>query len=155
MTENKKVDKKANTNFTLIDGKDLVLGRLGSNIAKKLLLGEEIKIVNCKDIIILGKRSYLVERYKNKLSNRVIKQGPYYSRSPSDIVKRAFRNMLPYKSPRGVEAFKRLKCYNSVPSVLLNSPKVVLEDAKIDVKSVFYYTKIGDLCKTLGYNKEK
>ena len=154
MTENKK-QEKANTKFIMIDGKDLVLGRLGSNIAKRLLLGEEIKIVNCKDVVILGRKSYLVERYKNKLSNRVIKQGPYYSRSPSDIVKRSFRNMLPYKNPRGVEAFKRLKCYNSVPSILLSTPKTGIEDAKMDTKSVFYYTKIGDLCKTLGYTKEK
>lgn len=155
MTENKKQEKVANTKFTLVDGKDLVLGRLGSNIAKRLLLGEEIKIVNCKEVVILGRKSYLVERYKNKLSNRVIKQGPYYSRSPSDIVKRAFRNMLPYKNPRGALAFKRLKCYNSVPSILLNTPKTVIEDAKMDTKSVFYYTKIGDLCKILGYDKEK
>jgi len=63
--------------------------------------------------------------------------------------------MLPYKNDRGALAFKRLKCYNSVPSVLLNTPKVVIEDAKMDTKSVFYFTKIGDLCKTLGYTKEK
>lgn len=149
MTENKK------ENYTVIDGTDLVLGRLGSDIAKRLLLGENIKIVNCKDIVILGKKKYLVERYKNKLSNKVIKQGPYYSRSPADMVKRAFRNMLPYRNQRGVDALKRLKCYNSVPSILLNAEKSVVEGAKLDENSVFYYTKVAEICSILGYNKNK
>ena len=85
----------------------------------------------------------------------MIKQGPYYSRSPADIVKRAFRNMVPYKNARGVEALKRLKCYNSVPSTLLSAKKEVVAGATIDDDSVFYYTKVGDICKVLGYTKLK
>jgi large subunit ribosomal protein L13 len=139
---------------TIIDAKDLVLGRLGSVVAKRLLLGEEIKIVNCKDVVVLGKKKYLVERYKNKLSNKVVKQGPYYSRSPADMVKKAFRNMLPYKNQRGIDAYKRLKCYNSTPSILLNSEKEVIEKARVNEESVFYYSYMGDICKVLGYTKE-
>ncbi|MCA9459562.1 MAG: 50S ribosomal protein L13 [Nanoarchaeota archaeon] len=151
MTENKSKEEK----FTIIDGKDLVLGRLGSAIAKRLLLGETIKIVNAQDIVILGRKKFLVERYKTKITNKVVKQGPYYSRSPSDIVKRAMRNMLPYKNQRGIDAFKRLKCYNSVPSILLNVEKSTVEGAKLDETSVFYYTKVGEISRSLGYNKEK
>jgi ribosomal protein uL13 len=151
MTQSKVVEEKA----TVIEGKDLILGRLGSNVAKRLLLGETIKIVNCKDIVILGRKKYLVEKYKSKLDNKVVKQGPYYSRSPADIVKRAFRNMVPYKNARGIEALKRLKCYNSVPSTLLSANKEAVEGAKIDDNSVFYYTKVGDICKVLGYSKLK
>lgn len=151
--EDKKVTEKSNA--IVIDGSELILGRLGSNIAKRLLMGEEIKIVNCKDVVVLGKKKFLVERYKNKLANKVIKQGPYYSRSPADIVKRAFRNMLPYKNQRGIEAFKRLKCFNSVPSTLINSEKEVVQGAKVDTNSVFYYTRVGEICEVLGYNKKK
>ena len=139
----------------VVDGKDLILGRLGSNISKRLLMGESIKIVNCKDIVLLGRKNYLVEKYKNKLNNKVVKQGPYYSRSPSDIVRRSFRNMLPYKNKRGVEAFKRLKCYNSTPSTLINVEKEQIESAKLQEGSVFYFTRVGDICKTLGYAKLK
>jgi len=146
-------ETKMKEEITIIDGKNLVLGRLCSNVAKRLLMGESIKIVNCKDIVILGKKKYLVERYKNKISNKVIKQGPYYNRSPSDIVKRAFRNMVPYKNQRGVEALKRLKCYNSTPSILLNSEKSSVESAQLNDSSVFYYTRIEDISKVLGYNK--
>lgn len=146
-------EKTNQTNATIIDATDLILGRLGSVVAKRLLMGEEIKIVNCKDIVVLGKKKYLIDRYKTKLSNKVVKQGPYYSRSPADMVRRSFRNMLPYKNQRGIEAYKRLKCYNSTPSILLNSPKEVIESAKIDEKSVFYYSHMGDICKVLGYTK--
>lgn len=147
--------KTKEENYTIIDGKDLVLGRLGSNICKRLLLGESFKIVNCKDVVILGRKSYLVERYKNKIANKVIKQGPYYSRSPSDLVKRAMRNMLPYKSSRGADAFRRLKCYNSVPSTLVKTEKQVVESAVLDQDSVFYFSRVGEISKALGYVKEK
>jgi large subunit ribosomal protein L13 len=150
------MEQKTKTeNAIIVDGKDLILGRLGSSLAKRLLLGESIKIVNCKDVVILGRKKYLVEKYKNKLNNKVIKQGPYYSRSPADIVKRSFRNMLPYKNKRGMEAFKRLKCYNSTPSTLINAKKEEIANAKINDETVFYYTRVEDICKTLGYSKLK
>jgi large subunit ribosomal protein L13 len=140
--------------IVVIDGTDLILGRLGSTIAKRLLMGESFKIVNCKNVVILGRKSFLVQRYKNKISNKVTKQGPYYSRSPSDIVKRAFRNMLPYKNERGAAAFRRLKCYNSTPSTLVSAEKETIEKATLNNEEVFYYTKIEDLSKALGYVKE-
>lgn len=148
----KKIDEK---NFTIIDGTELVLGRMGSKIAKRLLLGESISIVNCKDVIILGRKNFLVQRYKNKLSNKVTKKGPYYSRSPANIVKRALRNMVPYRNSRGKEALDRLKCFNSVPSILLNSPKSSVEEAKVLDEDIFYYTRVEDICKILGYDKRR
>jgi len=146
--------KNKEEKFVVIDGKDLILGRLGSNISKRLLLGESISIINCKDVVILGRKKVLVDRYKLKLSNNVTKQGPYYSRGPLDIVKRAFRNMLPYKNQRGVDAFKRVKCYNSIPRILESVKSTTLEDAKMDDTKVFYYTRIEEISRGLGYNKE-
>jgi len=116
-------------------------------------MGENIKLVNCKDVVILGRKKFLLERYKNKISNKVIKQGPYYSRSPADLVKRSLRNMLPYRNQRGIEALKRIKFYNSVPSTLVNSEKSTIESAKIDQVNVFYYTKVEQISRGLGYNK--
>ncbi len=140
-------------NWTIIDGKDMVLGRLGSIIAKRLLLGENIKLVNCKEVVLIGSKEYLVNRYKNKRANKVIKKGPYFHRSPADIVKRAIRNMLPYKNHRGKEAYKRLKCYNSLPNSLINEKKETIDNAKVNYNSVFNYTKIGEISKILGYEK--
>jgi large subunit ribosomal protein L13 len=146
--------KTKEVKYTIIDGKDLVLGRLGSNVAKRILMGEHIKIVNCKDVIILGRKPFLVQRYKNKISNKVIKQGPYYDRAPANIVKRAFRNMVPYKNQRGVEALKRLKCFNGVPASLENEKMETVSDAVINPDKVFYYTSVGEISRALGYTKE-
>jgi len=140
---------------TIIDANNLVLGRMGSIVAKRLLLGEEIKIINCKDVIMLGKKKFLVKKYKDKFSNKVVKQGPYYSRSPAEIVRRSLRNMLPYKNSRGVEAYSRLKCYNSLPSILANSKKNSVENAKMNPQSVFYYTKVGELSEALGFVRKQ
>lgn len=147
--------KQETNTVTVIDGKDLVLGRMGSLVAKRLLLGESITLVNCNEIVILGKKKYLVERFKNKLANKVVKQGPYYSRSPADIVKRSLRNMLPYKNQRGADAYKRLRCFNSVPASLANDKFEDLTQAKLDEASVFYFTRVEELCRKLGYTKEK
>jgi len=137
----------------IIDGKDLILGRFGSVIAKKLLLGENVTIINCKDVVLIGKKDYLLKKYQQKREYKVIKKGPYFHRSPASIVRRALKNMLPHKSYRGREAFKKLKCYNSIPSTLLNKEKETVETAKLNYDSVFYYTKVGELSKLLGYNK--
>ncbi len=40
----------------IIDGKDAVLGRLASYAAKEALKGEEVIIVNCKEVIITGNK---------------------------------------------------------------------------------------------------
>ena len=145
----------SNKKEILIDGNDMILGRLGSFVSKKLLLGYTIKIVNCKKIILIGTKSFLVKKYKAKLQNRVVKQGPYYSRLPCNIVKRSFRNMLPYKNKRGKEALLNLRCFNSVPSTLINSKKTLVENAKVNKSNIFKFIKIEELCKILGYKSNK
>ena len=134
----------------VIDGKDLILGRMGSLIAKRLLMGENITIVNCKDIILIGKKKFLINKYKGKRENNVIKKGPYFHRNSSDIVKRSIRTMLPYRNERGIRALKNLKCYGSVPSTLIKTEKEVLTSAKVNFDSVFYYTKVGEISEVLG-----
>jgi ribosomal protein L13 len=62
--------------------------------------------------------------------------------------------MLPYKNERGAAAFRRLKCYNSTPSTLVSAEKETIEKATLNNEEVFYYTKIEDLSKALGYVKE-
>ena len=143
------------TKTTVIDGKNLILGRLGSIVSKRLLLGENIEIINCRDVVIVGREKQILERYKNKLKNKVVKQGPIYSRNPCAIVKRALRNMLPYKSKRGAQAFKNLTCHNLLPSSLKNKPKEDIESAKANFDTLFHYTNVGKICKKLGYKEVK
>ena len=48
----------------VIDGTDLIAGRLCSNVAKLLLKGNHVSIVNCEKIMISGNRRNVIEEYK-------------------------------------------------------------------------------------------
>jgi large subunit ribosomal protein L13 len=101
----------------VIDGKDTALGRLASYAAKEALKGEDIIIINCKDVIITGNKKNIKKEFKEK-RNRVGsgQKGPKISRLDYQIIKRAIRGMLPnYRTGKGRIALKRIKCYDYKP----------------------------------------
>ena len=127
----------------VIDGKDTVLGRLATYVAKQALKGEEFAIVNCDDVIITGNKGSIKEHYEGK-RKRVGsgQQGPKISRDNYRIVKRAIRGMIPnHRKGMGKEAFKRVKCYNGVPKEFEGSDKVKIDTGSkrksINVREIF------------------
>ena len=111
----------------IIDGKGAVLGRLSSFVAKELLKGEEINIVNCEQIIITGNKKRIQEDFEEKRTKVGSGQkGPKVSRLSEKIVKKAIRGMLPnHRKGRGKEAFKRVKCYVGIPKEFVGSKKIL------------------------------
>ena len=101
----------------IIDGTNSVLGRLASYVAKELLKGEEIVVVNSEKVIITGNKKTTEREFKEKRSRVGSGQkGPKLSRSADRIVKRTIRGMLPnHRFGRGREAWKKIKCYVNVP----------------------------------------
>ena len=99
----------------IIDASGATLGRLSTNAAKRLLNGEEITVVNSEKAIISGKKSAIKDIYKQKRELGTYRKGPFYPRMPDKIVKRTIRGMIPYQTPHGRSAFKRLKCYIGIP----------------------------------------
>ena len=95
----------------VIDGKNAVLGRLASYAAKESLKGEEVKIINCEQVIITGSRKFIEKDFQEKREKIGSGQkGPKISRASEKIVKRAIRGMLPdHREGRGREAFKRIR----------------------------------------------
>lgn len=110
----------------VIDGKNAVLGRLASYTAKEALKGEEIKIVNCEQVIITGNKEFIERDFLQKRSRVGTRQiGPKVSRTSEKIVKRAIRGMLPdHREGRGREAFKRIMCYTGIPAEFKDSKKI-------------------------------
>ena len=100
---------------TIIDASGATLGRLSTNAAKRLLNGEEIAIINSEEAIISGKKTMIKEKYKQKREVGTYRKGPFFPRKPDQIVKRTVRGMLPYQTPHGRTAFKKLKCYAGIP----------------------------------------
>ena len=113
----------------IYDGKDAVFGRIASVIAKELLKGHSVDVINCEEIIVSGDKKLFAKKIltKGEMGRGASMKGPKYPRVADRLVKRMIRGMLPRDRARGREAFKRLKCY------IGNGP-LVEEDLK-EVKS--------------------
>ncbi len=111
------------------DGKDKVMGRLATQIAKDLLNGEEVRVVNAEKVVILGDRDMIFSKYKTNRERGKQMRGPFYPRRPERIFKRAVRGMLPYQQPKGRAAFKRLRAYIGVPKEFKDS-EIINPDVK-------------------------
>ena len=111
----------------IIDGKGAVLGRLASFVAKEVLKGEEIVMINCNHVIITGNKKRIKEDFEEKRSKVGSGQkGPKVSRLSERIVKRAVRGMLPnHRRGRGKEALRKIKCYAGVPKEYEKSKKIL------------------------------
>jgi large subunit ribosomal protein L13 len=99
----------------VIDASGAVMGRLASHVAKRLLEGESIVIVNAERCMVSGSRDNILEEYRHRRTRGTPRFGPYYPRVPHQILKRSVRGMMPYQTPRGREAFRRLRVELGVP----------------------------------------
>jgi large subunit ribosomal protein L13 len=132
---------------TIIDASGAILGRLSTFTAKRLLNGEEIAVVNSEKAIISGKKSTIKSRYQKKREVGTYRKGPFYPRMPDMIVKRTIRGMIPYQTPHGRSAFKRLKCYIGVPKEFEGKK---FESFKKAEKQPVDFVTIKELSKSLG-----
>lgn len=127
----------------IVDGKNAVLGRLASYVAKEALKGEEMVVLNCENVVITGSKKDI----KNKFDERRTKvgsgqKGPKHSRLSHLIVKRAIRGMLPnHRKGRGKIALKRIKCYSGEPEEFKAKGKVELK------RDFTKHVRVGGLSK--------
>jgi large subunit ribosomal protein L13 len=102
----------------LIDAKDQILGRLCSEVAKRLLNGETVNVVNAEKAVIVGDPDMTMKEFRQKRARGDPYHGPFYPKTPERVFKRTVRGMLPYKIARGKQALKRLRVFISIPSEL-------------------------------------
>jgi len=128
----------------IINGEGMVLGRLGSFVAKELLKGEEIAIINSEKVIITGNKEYIKTNFEIKRSRFGSSQkGPKHPAVSEKMVKRVVRGMLPdHRVGRGSEAIKRLKCYNKIPKEF--EGKEIIE---LNKEKKIKYSKLKELAK--------
>lgn len=136
--------------MTVINADGLILGRLSSIIAKRLLEGEQIFIVNTEKSVISGHRVTIFSEYKQAVDRGTREFGPYFPKRPDQIVKRTIRGMLPYKKMKGRDAMKNLKTYIGVPEELSSEKMDSIEAADIKRLSSVKYTRLDEICKKLG-----
>ncbi|MBN1170441.1 50S ribosomal protein L13 [Candidatus Micrarchaeota archaeon] len=133
------------------DATNIKFGRAASQIAKKLISGEEINIVNAEKFVIVGNPKQIIERYitKRGLKHKGCpEKSPKWSKVPHILVKRMVRGMLPIKSSRGRDALKRLKVYTGNPK----NAAVDLRLEKAEFDGVSKHITIHELCRMMGYS---
>lgn len=135
---------------TVIDGENLLLGRLSSIVATRILAGEEIAIINVEKVIISGARSMILNEYKITRVRGSVEGGPFFPRRPDHLVKRTIRGMIPYKTRPGAAAFRRVKTYVGVPYEFKGVEAEVLEAAHRKRLSGSRYITIAEISKNLG-----
>jgi large subunit ribosomal protein L13 len=134
----------------VFDGDGAVLGRLGSRIAKLLLKGEEVHLINAEKIVISGNKNQIVERYmvrRRLRSKQNPEKSPKWPKRPDLLVRRIIRGMLPRKKATGRNAFKRLRVY-------IGNPKNFENAEKIETKELVKKITVGELCAELGWREK-
>ncbi|MGV8172083.1 MAG: 50S ribosomal protein L13 [Candidatus Woesearchaeota archaeon] len=134
----------------IIDGKDLIVGRVATYAAKQALNGETIKIINSEQMYISGDRKFLLDEVHRRRIQGTWEKGPFYFRRPDRFVRRIVRGMISYKTPRGIAAYKRILCYIGSPKELAQHKSISIDAANVKhIKNLKYLT-VGELCKHMG-----
>lgn len=134
----------------ILDASKLLLGRLATVAAKKALLGEKIDIVNCENAVVSGNRLMVIAHYRHKKKRGTPARGPFFYSMPDKFVKRTIRGMLPYRTSRGLQAYKRIMCYIGVPDEFKTMKLETLNHANLDKLPTFKTVSVGDICTQLG-----
>jgi len=137
----------------IIDGTDLIMGRLGTVVAKKALLGEEVHVVNAEKVVMTGQPKKILESFEAARRRGAPLVGPYFPKTPERIVKRMIRGMLPYKKPRGRAAFEKIKCHVGVPEEFKSEKLETIQSANIH-KTHAKYVSVKEISKVLGARVE-
>jgi large subunit ribosomal protein L13 len=139
----------------IIDGEGLILGRLASEVARELLKGKKIAIINAEKIVISGRKEGIFKEYKRKKDRGSRAKGPFFPKMPDRIVKRTIRGMVPYKKARGREALSRLRVFLGVPEGYEKKKGEKIEKAKMERLSHAEYVTLEEVSEKLGWEKRK
>jgi large subunit ribosomal protein L13 len=140
------------TPVTLVNADGLILGRMASKVAKRLLNGEKIVIVNAEKAVLSGKKKSKVAEAKEFLEVGAPRQGPFHYRRPDRILRKTVRGMLPFKQPKGKMAYKKLKVFMGVPEDLKGQQMITLKEAQAAKLKGPYFT-LAELAKEIGWNQ--
>merc|ERR1719216_528591 len=143
----------------IVDGRNHLLGRLASIVAKELLNGQKVVVVRCEQILRSG------SLFRNKLKrqeqmhhrcNTNPRRTATHWKSPSRIFWKVLRGMLPHKTPRGAAALGRLKVFEGIPFPYDQRKRMVIPDAlrTLRLKARRNFCTLGELATITGWTKE-
>ena len=136
----------------IVDATNLILGRMATRVAKMALDGKRVVVLNAEKAVISGTKARVVARAKTKLKTRTLAsqhKAPTHPRRPDNYVRRVVRGMLPWKKPRGKEAFRRVRVYIGTPPDYAGKPAMRIGDAEASKLRVPYVT-VQQLAEEIG-----
>lgn len=136
----------------IYDAKNQILGRISSVIAKELLKGEKIVVVNSDKAVLSASREHLFEKYKHKYERGDPIHGPFFPKQPENIFRRTVRGMIPWDKEKGRIAYRNLKVFVGIPEEFSgkNFEKVKNADAqKLRTKYIF----LEEVAQAMGAKK--
>ncbi len=138
----------------IVDAKNQIVGRMASHVAKLLLMGFEVHIVNSEKAVLSGDPLRVIRAYQMLLGVKTLRN-PYRNkikrpRTPIGIIKDAVWGMLPKHNKRGREAFKRLRVYIGEPELPFKAERLSFDDASASRLSGKYIT-VGEVAKRMGW----
>jgi len=136
----------------IYDAENQILGRLSSVVAKELLSGEKILIVNSEKAVLSGNPKSKTSHYSIRVKRGDRFKGPFFPREPSEIVRRTIRGMIPWHKPKGRAAFSNLKVIIGVPEEVKDQKFVKVDNANVDKLKIKYIT-LGEISAALGAKK--
>lgn len=139
----------------IVDAKDHIAGRLCSYVAKILLKGNKVVVINAEKAMLSGDKYSIIREWHEYLEvGSIINpiHGPFHARRPDRIITRMIRGMVPRRKATGVSAMKRLRVYIGMPKIYEDSKMTGFDDAKIRKPSA-YYMSVRDLAKSIGWNE--
>lgn len=132
----------------IIDATDSIVGRLASLVAKMVIDGEQVVIVNAEKAVISGNPRTIISFYIQRIHRGYHYKGPFFPKMPDRFIRRTIRGMLPYRSENGWKAFRRVKVYIGMP----DKYKAKAENISSVKKTVRIkkFILLKDLCTELG-----
>ena len=135
------------------------MGRLASYAAKQVLNGQRVVVVRCEEIIqggsIFRNRLVFMEYLRKRMNSNPTRGFKHY-RSPSRMLFKSIRGMLPRKTARGEHAMGRLKLFEGVPPPFDKKLTQVIPDALRSVRMKPYrkYCVLGELAAQVGWKQQ-
>ena len=135
---------------TLVNAEGLIVGRMCSKVAKRLLNGEEVIILNAEKAVFSGKKKSKVLEAHIFLEVGAPMRGPFHYRRPDRFLRKTVRGMVPFKQPKGKNAYKRLKVFMGIPIELKDQQMITFEEASSAYLKGPHFT-LGELAKEIGW----
>ena len=135
---------------TFVNAEGQIVGRMGSKVAKMLLNGEEVIILNAEKAVFSGKRKSKIAEQHLFLEVGAPARGPFHYRRPDRFLRKSFRGMLPMKQAKGKNAYKHLKAYLGVPAEFKDKPMIQFDEAQVANLKGPHFT-LAEMAKEIGW----